>query len=257
MPLGVLPKFSGIQTHANEANWHLLPWPGRGNLCLPLQSSDKQPALTPDSTIHYLRHHPCFVLLLARPWVHVDIGAGGTRVDNNAVLKRETKVKIPFNGHDFDFIYTTPKTNSPNVSLEGPLSLAELDLPPWTPTPSTYICRYTHLDDLKACGSSGFSHSSPLDVFRERKHCSFLPKSQIALHSKARARACVGVLCLYLSAVLFCRPGVLDYSNSHKSCNAGQKQQHHYCYATLVACFLFRAHFLLGFGERKSSCGFH
>lgn len=65
--LGVLPKYSGIQTYANEANWHLLPWPVRGNLCLPLLSSDKQPALTRDSTVHYLRHHPCLVLLLTRP----------------------------------------------------------------------------------------------------------------------------------------------------------------------------------------------
>lgn len=67
VPLGVLPKYSGFQTHANEANWQLLPWPVRGNLCLPLLSSDKQPALTRDSTVHYLRHHPRFVLLLTRP----------------------------------------------------------------------------------------------------------------------------------------------------------------------------------------------
>lgn len=92
VPSGVLQKYSGFQTHANEANWHLLTWPERGNFCLPLLSSDKQPALTRDSTVHYLRHHPRFVLLLTRPWVHVDSGAWGTRVDHNAVLRRERKV---------------------------------------------------------------------------------------------------------------------------------------------------------------------
>lgn len=75
VPLGVLPKYPGFQTHANKANWHLLPWPVRANLCLPLLSSDKEPGLTRDSTVNFLRHHPRFILLLAGPLVHVD---GGT-----------------------------------------------------------------------------------------------------------------------------------------------------------------------------------
>lgn len=74
--------------------------------------------------------------------------------------------------------------------------------------------------------------------------------------SKA-AFVCVRVCVVHLQSVLSRGPGILDDSNSNQRCNAGQQENHHSCYATLVAHLSFRGHFLLAEGKKEKEKHFY